>query len=89
MHIRNQISIKDFECGSKENEEGILPKLHRLRLFKNDIYRWMWFQRRKIKEVEGNDQMKKITEYHLLSQNERWMYGEGFVKCKNKFKIFQ
>ena len=31
------------------------------------------------KEVESGDQMKKIAEYHLLNQNARWMYGEGFV----------
>ena len=31
------------------------------------------------KEAESGDQMNKITEYHLLNQNAKLMYGEGFA----------
>ena len=40
------------------------------------------------KEAESGDQMKKITEYHLLNQNARWLYGRDLFKWKISLRFF-
>ena len=79
MHIRMQILRQWFWMRQKRRQGENSVKITLTQIIQKWYLSMNVVLKEENKEVESGDQMKKIIEYHLLNQNARWMYREGFV----------